>query len=116
MVLSFMNGVASTNKMIVSGGAALFVAVERLNWVAALGWGVFTVLLITKPRSWVRWIAFGAARLELTAGLPLGIATAIEAGGFSMFLPAPLLSLALLIAMALPWGKSILDSSQPATA
>jgi hypothetical protein len=116
MVLSFMNGVASTNKMIVSGGAALFVAVERLNWVAALGWGVFTVLLITKPRSWVRWIAFGAALLELTAGLPLGIATAIEEGGFSMFLPAPLLSLALLIALALPWGKSILDSSQPTTA
>ena len=78
------------------------------------GLGRIHVLLIAKPTLSVRWIGFGAALLELTAGRPLGIVTAIEAGSFSMFLPAPLLSLALLL--ALPLGRRILDSSQPATA
>jgi len=101
MVLSFMNGVAGTNKIIVSGGAAIFVAVQRLNWIAALGWGIFTVLLITRPSPSVHWVGLGVAMLELAAGLPLGVVTAVEAGRFSMFLPAPLLSLALLAILAL---------------
>ncbi|MBN1249814.1 MAG: hypothetical protein JXC32_19285 [Anaerolineae bacterium] len=106
MVLSFMNGVASTDKIIVTG-ASLFVAVQRLNWIAALGWGVFTVGLIVKPVDWVRWVGRGAATLELVAGLPLGIVTAAEAGRFSMFLPAPLLSGALLILLLLPLGTRL---------
>lgn len=106
MVLSFMNGVASTDKMIVTD-AAIFVAVQRLNWVAALGWGIFTVGLIVKPVSWVRWVGLGAATLELVAGLPLGIVTALEAGRFSMFLPAPLLSGALLVLLLMPLGAKL---------
>lgn len=114
MVLSFMNGVASTDKIIVSGGDAIFVAVQRLNWIAALGWGVFTVSLITKPTPSVRWIGLGAALLELAAGLPLGVITAVQAGRFSMFLPAPLISLALLAYLALPFSRRILATIEPA--
>lgn len=120
MVLSFMNGVASTNKMIVEG-AAIFTAVQRLNWVAALGWGIFTVGILVKPAAWVRWLGLGAGLLELTAGLPLGIKTAAASGRFSMFLPAPLLSLALLILLLLPVGRRLPErqkgrASEPAPA
>ncbi len=106
MVLSFMNGVASTNKMITTE-MTLFVAVQRLNWVAAAGWGTFTIGLLLKPTEWVRLTGLGAALLELAVGLPLGVVTALDAGRFSMFLPAPLLSLALLILLLLPWGQRV---------
>jgi hypothetical protein len=112
LVLSFMNGVAATNKIIVTG-ASIFVAVQRLNWIAALGWGVFTVGLIIKPAVWVRWVGLGAGILEVIAGLPLGIVTAIEAGRFSMFLPAPLLSAALLVVLLLPLGAKLATRSAP---
>lgn len=115
MVLSFMNGVASTNKMITTD-MTLFVAVQRLNWLAAAGWGVFTIGLLLKPAEWVRLTGIGAAVLELTVGLPLGVVTALEAGRFSMFLPAPLLSLALLILLLLPWGQRIAPRLKSATA
>lgn len=107
MVLSFMNGVASTNKIIVTG-LPLFVAVQRLNWVAAAGWGIFTVSLFLKPAEWVKVLGLGAGLLELAVGLPLGLVTAMEAGRFSMFLPAPLLSLALVVLLLLPWGRRLL--------
>lgn len=110
LVLSFMNGVASTDKIIVTG-APIFVAVQRLNWVAALGWGIFTVALILSPAAWVRLLGLGAGLLELAAGLPLGLITAMEAGRFSMFLPAPLLSLVLVAALLLPLGREMTASS-----
>jgi len=113
MVLSFMNGVASTDKIIVTG-LSLFVAVQRLNWIAAIGWGIFTAALLIKPAEWVRVVGIGAAILEIAVGLPLGIATALEAGRFSMFLPAPLLSLALLTLLLLPWGRQIAPQLKPA--
>ncbi len=116
MVLSFMNGVASTDKMIVHDGAAIFVAVQRLNWLAAVGWGVFTVGLILQRGPWVRILGLGAGLLELTAGLPLGVVTAIEAGRFSMFLPAPLLSLALLLALLFYGSRWFYASPGAATA
>ncbi|MGC9400270.1 MAG: hypothetical protein ACP5HM_14200 [Anaerolineae bacterium] len=115
MVLSFMNGVASTNKMITTE-MTLFVAVQRLNWIAAAGWGVFTIGLLLRPAEWVRLTGLGAGLLEITVGLPLGIVTAIEAGRFSMFLPAPLLSLALVILLALPWGRRIAPQLKPSAA
>jgi len=106
LVLSFMNGVAGTNKMLTTDNPA-FVAVQRLNWMAALGWGVFTIYLIIKPVAWVRWLGLGTGLLGVVAGLPLGVITTIEAGRFSMFLPAPLLSLALLIVLLLPLGEQV---------
>ncbi len=112
MVLSFMNGVASTNKIIVTG-LSLFVAVQRLNWIAAIGWGVFTAGLLIKPREWVRVAGIGAGLLEIAVGFPLGIATALEAGRFSMFLPAPLLSLGLLTLLLLPWGQKVAPRLKP---
>ncbi len=119
-VLAFMNGVASTDKIILNSGP-LFVAVQRLNWIAAIGWAVFTVALLTK-KEWATRVGLGAGLLTLTAGIPLAVATTIEAGRFSMFSPAPLLAaLLLLILFFIPLGtKAVsqwLDSkSKPAAA
>ena len=112
MVLSFMNGVASTDKMIVTD-QVLYVAVQRLNWVAAAGWGLFTIGLLIKPAEWVKLVGLGAGLLELAVGLPLGVMTALEAGRFSMFLPAPLLSLALVVLLLVPWGRGLVPDLKP---
>ncbi|MBN2556820.1 MAG: hypothetical protein JXA97_12845 [Anaerolineales bacterium] len=105
-VLSFMNGVASTDRMMVMGNP-LYFAVQRLNWIASVGWGVATCGILLSPREWVRVVGMSAAVLEVVVGFPLGIATTINFGHFSMFFPAPALSLALLILMAIPaaWKK-----------
>jgi hypothetical protein len=131
-VLSFMNGVASTDRILVTFGAdseqaivsenaegeeeeilvseeyhPLYVAVQRLNWLASIGWGVFTIWLILKPREWVRVVGMAAGLLEVVVGIPLGTATMIEFGHFSMFFPAPILSLILVVILMLPWGRGL---------
>jgi hypothetical protein len=115
MVMSFMNGVASTNRLIVTG-MPLFVVVQRLSWVAAAGWGVFTAGLLIKPAEWVRMVGIGAGLLAVSVGLPLGLSAAIEAGGFSMFLPAPLLSLGLAVLLLMPWGRAVAPGLKPTRA
>lgn len=109
-VLSFMNGVASTDRIMVSG-APLYVAVQRLNWIASIGWGVFTIWLIIKPAEWVRVVGLSAALLEMVVGFPLGMATTLAFGHFSMFYPAPMLSTLLLIFLLLPAGKKMLQTA-----
>lgn len=102
-VLSFMNGVASTDRIMVSG-APLYVAVQRLNWVASAGWGLFTVAYILKPAEWVQLVGLGAGVLEMVVGYPLGMATTIAFGHFSMFYPAPMLSTVLVVLLVAAWG------------
>lgn len=105
-VLSFMNGVASTDRIMVMGNP-LYFAVQRLNWVASIGWGVATCGILLSPKEWVRVVAMSAAVLEVVVGFPLGIATTINFGHFSMFFPAPALSLILLVLLAIPkvWDR-----------
>lgn len=105
-VLSFMNGVASTDRIMVIPDNPLYVAVQRLNWVASVGWGVFTVGLILRPVEWVFLVGLGAGLLEVVVGTPLGLATTLSFGHFSMFFPAPILSLLLVIFLLTPWGRS----------
>lgn len=114
MVLSFMNGVASTDKILVTD-KAIFVAVQRLNWIAALGWLTFTVGWLLVRAEWVHLVGLGAGLLEVVAGLPLGLQNALETGRFSMFLPAPLLSLALIILLLLPWRQKLSPALKTAT-
>ncbi len=108
-VLVFMNGVASTDKLILSG-RPLFVAVQRINWVASIGWGVFTVALLLRKR-WALPVGLAAGLLTLVAGVPLAVVTTVEAGRFSMFSPAPLFALLLLILLfLLPAGRKWMDA------
>ena len=102
-VMVFMNGIASTDKIILKRGD-IFIAVQRINWIAAVGWGVFTVALVTRQK-WTVPVGLGAGLLTLTAGIPLAVATTLEAGRFSMFSPGPMLAALLLLVLFVPAGN-----------
>ncbi len=107
-VMAFMNGVASTDKIILYGDT-LMIGLQRLNWVAAAGWGVFTVALLTRRR-WARPVGLGAALMTLVAGVPMAVTTTIEAGRFSLFSPAPLLACLLLLLLLTPGGSRMVEN------
>jgi len=107
-VTAFMNGVASTDKIILHGDP-LMIALQRINWIAAAAWGVFTVGLLTRKR-WVRPLGVGAALMTLTAGVPLAAVSTISEGRFSMFSPAPMLGLLLLVLLLAPAGSRTVTS------
>lgn len=107
-VLTFMNGVAATDRTILGSGA-IYVAVQRLNWVASAGLGLFVVgLLARKKPSHI--LGIGASLLGVIAGAPLAILGTIEAGSISLFSPAPLLSLVILVILLLPKTESYLEA------
>lgn len=95
-ITCFMNGVSSTSR-IITIGAPLFVLVQRLHWVAMIGWGVVTVGIILKPKEWMRVVGLVAGGLEIAVGFPLAYATALTLGRFSLFALAPIISLVLLV-------------------
>jgi len=101
-VMSFMNGVAGTDKIILHGDPVA-IGVQRLNWVAAAGWGAFAVGLLARKR-WAKPVGLGAGLMSLIAGGALAVVSTISEGRFSLFTPAPLLSLLLLIVLLAPAG------------
>lgn len=100
-ITCFMNGVSSTSR-ILTIGSPLFVLVQRLHWVAMIGWGVMTVGIILKPKEWMRVVGLVAGCLEITVGIPLAYATAVNLGRFSLFALAPIFSLGLLVILLWP--------------
>jgi hypothetical protein len=100
-ITCFMNGVSSTSR-IITVGAPLFVLVQRLHWVAMIGWGAVTVGIMLKPREWMRVTGLVAGGLELAVGIPLAYATALNLGRFSLFALAPIISLVLLVLFVWP--------------
>ena len=115
-VFCFMNGIASTSR-IITIGEPLFAAVQRLHWFAMIGWGVVTVALLTRPREWVRVLGLCAGVMELIVGIPLAFATAVQLGRFSLFSLAPIFSLTLIVLFVWPglWGRltSPVGENQP---
>jgi hypothetical protein len=100
IAISFFSGILT--------GRPLVIAVQRVNWVAAIGWAVFTVALLLR-KAWAPRVGLGAALLTLVAGIPLAVVTTLSLGRFSLFSPAPMLSLALLILFLIPAGKRALE-------
>ena len=100
-ITCFMNGVSSTSR-IITIGSPLFVLVQRLHWVAMIGWAVVTVGIILKPKEWIRVVGLVAGGLELAVGIPLAYATAINLGRFSLFALAPIISLVLMVLFLWP--------------
>ena len=98
-VFCLMNGIASLSR-IITVGAPLFSLVQRLHWVAMIGWGVVTVGIIIQPREWMRVLGLSAGLLELVVGIPLAYSTAISLGRFSLFSLAPICS-AILVGLIL---------------
>ena len=105
-IFCWMNGVASTSRM-VTVGAPIFFLVERLHWVAMLSWAIVTVGIVMKPKEWM-WVAgLIASVIELVVGIPLAVATAQQLGRFSLFALGPIVCLALLVILVWPglWAR-----------
>jgi hypothetical protein len=100
-ITCFMNGVSSTSR-IITIGAPLFVLVQRLHWVAMIGWGVVTAGILLKPRPWMRVVGITSGLTEVVVGFPLAYATAQQLGRFSLFALAPIVSLVLLVVFVWP--------------
>jgi len=105
-VFCLMNGIASLSR-IITIGAPVYVAVQRLHWLAMLGFGVISVGVVLRPAEWMRVLGITAGVVELAVGIPLVIATTISLGRFSLFSLAPIGSLLLLVILIWPgvWEK-----------
>jgi hypothetical protein len=105
-VFCLMNGIASLSRIITTG-MVFFTFVQRLHWVAMLGWGVVTVGMLMKPREWMRVVGLSAGLLEIVVGYPLAYITALQLGRFSLFALAPICSTVLVVLLLIPgvWGK-----------
>lgn len=105
-VFCLMNGIASLSR-IITVGMPFFTLVQRLHWIAMLGWGVATVGMIMKPKEWMRVVGLSAGVLEIVVGFPLAYITAVQLGRFSLFSLAPICSLVLVILLVIPstWEK-----------
>ncbi len=93
-IFCFMNGVASWSR-IITIGTEIFTLVQRMNWIASIGFFVVTVGVILQPREWMRVVAMCAGLLELVVGIPLVIATTISLGRFSLFSFGPIMAMVL---------------------
>lgn len=109
--LSFMDGVAPIAKFhetlrqpAVNG---LYLFVQQINWWASAAWAVFVFALVGR-KPWARVVGIGAGLLEMWGGYPVGILNMLEVRRFSLFLPAPLLSTALVIFLMLPYARKLL--------
>ncbi len=108
-VMCFLNGIASTNRM-ETVGWPIFKELQRVNWIAAIGFGIVTIgILRRSDKEWVRILALGSAILEVAAGYPLATASSLSFEKFSMFFMAPVLSTVLLIIPLWPrlWDRLV---------
>jgi bacteriorhodopsin len=96
-----MNRIASTSR-IITIGAPIFTLVQRLNWVASLGWAVVTAGLLIRPKDWMRVVGLVAGTIELVVGVPLAFVTAQQLGRFSLFALGPLACLILIVLLIWP--------------
>ncbi len=116
-IFCWMNGVSSTSR-IITQGAPIFVLVQRLHWVAMIGWAVITVGILMKPRAWMQTTGLLAGVAELVVGIPLTIVTAQQLGRFSLFALAPISCLVLVVLFVWPgfWEKHLEPPAQKGSA
>ena len=105
-VFCLMNGIASLSR-IITIGMPFFVLVQRLHWIAMIGWGVTTVGILMKPKEWMRVLGITAGVLEMVVGFPLAVITAQQLGRFSLFSLAPICSTIAVVLLVIPsvWKK-----------
>ncbi|MEW6232569.1 MAG: hypothetical protein AB1566_09700 [Chloroflexota bacterium] len=110
-VLSFMDGVATIDKIQISVGQdtlnGMYVMVQQINWWAAIAWAVFIFGLLGR-KSWAQVVGLGAGLMACLGGYPLAVVSTLEAGRFSMFAPSPLLSSVLVVVLLLPVTRNLL--------
>jgi hypothetical protein len=105
-IFCFMNGIASSSR-IITIGAPIFTLVQRLHWVATIGWAIVTAGLLIRPAGWMRVLGLVSGTTELVVGVPLAYVTAQQLGRFSLFALGPIACLVLVILLVLPglWEK-----------
>jgi hypothetical protein len=129
-VMCFLNGIASTNRMYLYPPSpesyppipdplvtlhSVFKALQRVNWIAAIGFGIVTIgILRRSEKDWVRILAFGSALLGIVAGYPVALASSLSFNKFSMFFMAPILATVLLIIPLMPnlWDRLVKSSKE----
>jgi hypothetical protein len=112
-VLTFIDGVAPIAKFTTSHDDpfwnGMYVLTQQVSWWGAAAWAIFIFSVLGK-KPWAIPVGIFAAAMSMLAGYPLGLHNAlIEVHRFSMFLPAPLLSTALLIYLLLPSTRKLLE-------
>lgn len=113
-VLTFIDGVAPISKFVFSKSFSfrngMYVMTQQVNWWGAAAWAIFIFALVGK-KNWALPVGIFAAVMSIVAGYPLGIHNALfEAHRFSMFLPAPLISTGLLVYLALPGTRRMVEA------
>lgn len=110
-VLSFMDGVATIDKIQLTAGQGMlngmYVMVQEINWWATAAWAVFILALLGR-RPWARVLGLGAGLMACYGGYPLAVVSTLELGRFSLFAPSPLLSTALIVILLLPATRKLL--------
>ena len=111
-VLTFIDGVAPIAKYTTSHDNpfwnGMYVMSQQVSWWGAAAWAIFIFAVLAK-KSWAIPVGIFASVMSMLAGYPLGLYNAFfEVHRFSMFLPAPLLSTALLVYLLLPGTRKML--------
>lgn len=112
-VLTFVDGVAPIAKYTTSHDDSfwngMYVMSQQISWWGAAAWAVFIFAVLAK-KPWAIPVGIFAGVMSMLAGYPLGLYNAlVEVHRFSMFLPAPLLSTALVIYLSLPGARKMLE-------
>jgi len=113
-VLTFIDGVAPIAKYTTSGDDpfwnGMYVMSQQVSWWGAAAWAVF-IFAVLKKKSWAIPLGIFAGAMSMLAGYPLGLHNALfEVHRFSMFLPAPILGTGLVIYLALPSTRRMLEA------
>jgi len=113
-VLTFIDGVAPIAKFTTSHDDpfwnGMYVMTQQVSWWGAIAWAMFIFGALLK-KSWAIPVGMFAGTMSMLAGYPLGLYNALfEVHRFSMFLPAPLLSTALVIYLLLPSTRKMLEA------
>ncbi len=116
-ILNFINGIASTTRMVQYspdyGVAGVFILTQRLGFIASILFGITTIgLFLAKKKEWVRIMGLSGAIVSMVGGFPLAIysmilAFQLEEKAFSMFIMAPVISTIACIVFLIPgiWKK-----------
>ena len=112
-VLTFMDGVAPISKYTTSHDDpfwnGMYVMSQQISWWGAAAWAIF-IFAVLQKKSWAIPVGIFAGTMSMLAGYPLGLHNAFfEVHRFSMYLPAPLLSTALMIYLLLPGTRRMLE-------
>jgi len=103
-VLTYMDGVATISKFQTTQDSfwyGMYAMAQQVNWWGAAAWAVF-IFVVLKRKEWAVALGIFAGIMSMIGGYPLGINNVLEVQRFSMFLPAPLISTALVIFLLLP--------------